>query len=55
MSQYMPAGAITMLLDYWSDTVAEPDVPLPTVEQVTGRPARTLATWAADHRADFLA
>ncbi len=51
----MPAGAITMLLDYWSDTVAEPDVPLPTVEQVTGRPARTLATWAADHRADFLA
>ena len=55
MSQYMPAGAIAMLLDYWSDTVTEPDVPRPTVEQVTGRPARTLATWAADHRADFLA
>lgn len=55
MSQYMPTGAITMLLDYWSDTVTEPDVPRPAVEQVTGCPARTLATWAADHRADFLA
>jgi uncharacterized protein YbjT (DUF2867 family) len=55
MSRYMPAGVITMLLDYWSDTVTEPDVPLPTVERVTGHPARTLATWAADHRADFLA
>jgi uncharacterized protein YbjT (DUF2867 family) len=53
MAAYMPAAVITMLLDYWSDTVAEPDVPLPTVEDVTGWPARTLASWAADHRADF--
>ena len=49
MAQYMPAGVIKMLLDYWSDTVAAPDVPLRTVEDVTGRRARTLATWAADH------
>jgi uncharacterized protein YbjT (DUF2867 family) len=28
-------------------------VPLPTVEQVTGRPARTFASWAVDHAADF--
>ena len=27
---------------------------LPTVEQVTGRPARTLAEWAAEHRELFL-
>lgn len=27
---------------------------LPTVEQVTGRPARTLAEWAAEHRDAFL-
>lgn len=53
MAQYMPAGVIKMLLDYWSDTVAAPDVPLRTVEDITGRPARTLATWAVDHRADF--
>jgi hypothetical protein len=53
MAQYMPASVIKMLLDYWSDTVAAPDLPLGTVEAVTGRPTRTLATWAADHRADF--
>ena len=55
MAQYMAPGAIKMLLDYWSDTVDEPDVPRSTVEQVTGWPARTLAEWATDHRADFLA
>ena len=44
---------IKMLLDYWSDTVREPDTVLSTVEDVTGRPARTLAQWASDHAADF--
>jgi uncharacterized protein YbjT (DUF2867 family) len=54
MSQYMPAEVIEMLVDYWSDTVAEPDVVLTTVESVTGRPARALTRWAADHADDFL-
>jgi hypothetical protein len=27
--------------------------PWPTVEQVTGRPARSFAEWARDHVADF--
>jgi uncharacterized protein YbjT (DUF2867 family) len=53
MSQYMPIEVIKMLLDYWSDTVTEPDVVLPTVESVTGRPGRTLAQWAQDHAPDF--
>lgn len=53
MSQYMPMDVIKMLLDYWSDTVAEPDRVLTTVESVTGRPARTLAQWARDHVGDF--
>jgi uncharacterized protein YbjT (DUF2867 family) len=53
MRAFMPAPIIRMLLDYWSDTVAAPDVVRPTVEQVTGRPARTLAQWAADHASDF--
>lgn len=44
---------VSMLLAYWSDTVETPDVVRPTVEQVTGRPARTLAEWARDHAADF--
>jgi uncharacterized protein YbjT (DUF2867 family) len=44
---------ISMLLDYWSDTVDAPDVVRPTVQQLTGRPARTLAEWAADHATAF--
>lgn len=55
LSRYMPPLIVNMLLRYWSDTVKEPDVVFPTVEQVTGRPARTLAEWAKDHAADFAA
>jgi uncharacterized protein YbjT (DUF2867 family) len=44
---------VSMLLDYWSDTVETPDVVRPTVQDVTGRPARTLAQWAQDYAAAF--
>lgn len=54
MSQYMPADIIQMMLDYWCDTVDQPDIVRPDVEQITGRPTRTLAQWAADHAADFI-
>ncbi|MDT7646488.1 MAG: hypothetical protein QOC75_3488 [Pseudonocardiales bacterium] len=53
MAQVMPAEIADLMLGYLAgsvDTVAEV---LPTVEQVTGRPARTYAEWAADHAADF--
>lgn len=53
MEQYMPLPVIKMLLDYWSDTVTVPDTVLPTVEQLTGRKARTLTQWAKDHASDF--
>ncbi len=53
MEKYMPVPVIKMLLDYWSDTITVPDVVLPTVEQLTGHKARTLAQWAKDHAADF--
>lgn len=53
MEKYMPLPVIKMLLDYWSDTVTAPDVVLPTVEQLTGLKARTLAQWAKDHASDF--
>ncbi|HET9999419.1 MAG TPA: NAD(P)H-binding protein [Ktedonobacteraceae bacterium] len=53
MEKYMPPPIIKMLLDYWSDTVTVPDVVLPTVEQLTGHKARTLAQWAKDHASDF--
>ncbi|MEV4251809.1 NAD(P)H-binding protein [Spirillospora sp. NPDC049652] len=50
--QYIPEPVMRMLLDYWRDTLTVPDIPRP-VTPVTGRPGRTLAEWAADHRADF--
>ena len=53
MSQYgVGDDIVTMLLDYWRDTVDDPDV-VRTAEQLTGRPARSLAEWARDHAADF--
>jgi uncharacterized protein YbjT (DUF2867 family) len=54
MAKFMPAPIIKMLLDYWSDTVANPDIVLPTVERLTGRKARTLASWAKNHASAFL-
>lgn len=54
MSAFMPEDIIKQLLNYWSDTVEQPDLVRPTVEQVIGRPARTLAEWVADHKADFM-
>ncbi|HZS01798.1 MAG TPA: NAD(P)H-binding protein [Chloroflexota bacterium] len=41
------------LLDYLARSVDRPPHLEPTVEQVTGRPARTFAQWAADHADDF--
>lgn len=51
-AQFIPQPIMKMLLDYWSDTLTAPDRPRPATP-VTGRPGRTLAQWAADHRADF--
>ncbi|MFC4913798.1 NAD(P)H-binding protein [Actinomadura gamaensis] len=51
-ARFIPEPVLKMLLDYWHDTLTVPDVPRP-VTAVTGRPGRTLAEWAADHRADF--
>ncbi|MGW7480483.1 SDR family oxidoreductase [Nonomuraea muscovyensis] len=41
-------------LDHWASIVAEPEPVTTTVEEVTGRPARTFREWAHDHAADFL-
>ncbi|MDL9978468.1 SDR family oxidoreductase [Microbacterium sp. ASV49] len=51
-SAFIPQPIMTMLLDYWSDTLTTPDRVRP-VTPLTGRPGRTLAQWARDHRADF--
>ncbi|MFE3224590.1 SDR family oxidoreductase [Nocardia sp. NPDC059228] len=51
-AQFIPEPIMKMLLDYWSDTLTTPDRVRPATE-VTGKPGRTLAEWAEDHRADF--
>jgi uncharacterized protein YbjT (DUF2867 family) len=53
VSQFIPEPVIAMLLDYWRDTVSQPDVPR-SAPGLTGVPARTLAQWAIDHRAEFV-
>lgn len=52
MAQFIPQPIMKMLLDYWSDTATTPDRVRPATP-VTGKPGRTLAEWAADHRKDF--
>lgn len=49
----MPAPAIDEYIDGLAARVGKPDPVLPTVEEVTGRPAFTYAQWAAQHAADF--
>ncbi|MFI7635871.1 NAD(P)H-binding protein [Nonomuraea sp. NPDC049400] len=50
---HMPPPAADFLLDQLAAAQAEPDSVLPTIEQVTGHPARTYAEWVAHHVADF--
>jgi uncharacterized protein YbjT (DUF2867 family) len=40
-------------LGYWASLVDTPEPVTGTVEEVTGRPARPFAQWAADHADDF--
>ncbi|GAA2778134.1 SDR family oxidoreductase [Nonomuraea dietziae] len=40
-------------LDYWAGIVTEPEPVTTTVEEVTGRPARTFREWARDHAVGF--
>lgn len=53
VGRFVPDDVITMLLDYWSDTLTTPETPRTTVQDLTGAPGRTLASWALDHRAAF--
>jgi uncharacterized protein YbjT (DUF2867 family) len=46
-------GFVDSALRHWGSLVDEPEPVTPTVELVTGRPARSFRTWAEDHRADF--
>lgn len=46
-------GVPTMPLDYLRSAVGVPAKVLPTIAEVTARPARTFAEWAEDHAEDF--
>ncbi|MEV6769010.1 NAD(P)H-binding protein [Nocardia sp. NPDC051030] len=49
----LPEFVQDFLLDIWAGTAANPERVVSTVAEVTGRPARSLSEWAADHAADF--
>ncbi|MFD7963101.1 NAD(P)H-binding protein [Streptomyces zaomyceticus] len=50
---FIPETFAGALLSYWASHDGRPTPLTRTVEELTGHPARTFATWAADHAADF--
>ncbi|MGH3759644.1 SDR family oxidoreductase [Actinophytocola sp.] len=46
---YSPSSVPELTAEEWDEAIK----PLPTVEEVTGRPPRTYAEWARDHVEDF--
>lgn len=51
--EYLPEPLADALLSYWAAHDGRPVAPTRTVEELTGHPARTFATWAADHADAF--
>ncbi|SEH01387.1 Uncharacterized conserved protein YbjT, contains NAD(P)-binding and DUF2867 domains [Nonomuraea solani] len=54
MAQYMDGPTGDALLDYWESCDGRPAELTPVVAELTGRPARTFASWAEENRAAFL-
>lgn len=56
VGRFLRPGIVQDLLRDWSETAADPSTALPvypTVEQVMGRPGRTLKQWTEEHAEDF--
>jgi uncharacterized protein YbjT (DUF2867 family) len=53
MSRAIPSNVAKMMLGYWARAVRRPAEVTREVERLTGHPARSFATWARDHAADF--
>jgi uncharacterized protein YbjT (DUF2867 family) len=53
-SAVMPAAVADMLMDAWAAAVGQPAYVTSTVQEITGRPARTFADWTRDHAAAFV-
>jgi hypothetical protein len=50
----LPPAVVDGALTYWARLVTEPEVVSPTVEEITGAPARPFRAWVSDHASDFL-
>jgi uncharacterized protein YbjT (DUF2867 family) len=55
LSRWGAADVVDALLRHLAEADGRPDSVCDTVAEVTGRPARTFAQWAADHAEDFRA
>lgn len=44
---------VAPVLEAWAGMAANPEPVTPTVQEITGAPARSLREWAIDHAADF--
>jgi len=53
MSQFMDGEFLAALFGLMADAVGKLAPVNDVIERITGRPARTFATWVADHRVDF--
>ncbi|RLK53982.1 SDR family oxidoreductase [Actinokineospora cianjurensis] len=53
MLAHMPAGIVAASLEFLGSPTAQETQVLPTVETVTGKPARTFAQWADDNAGAF--
>lgn len=53
VGRHMPPAVADTLLRMMADFENRPAEVSPAVEQITGRPPRTFARWAADHADDF--
>ncbi|GGS97275.1 SDR family oxidoreductase [Nonomuraea spiralis] len=54
VAQYMDGTFADALLDYWQGCDGRPVELTSVVEELTGTPARTFASWAEENRAAFL-
>jgi len=50
----LPPPVINMLLNAWAAASGQPAFVSPTVQQITGKPARTFLQWATDNKTSFL-
>ena len=53
MSASMPELYVDAFFEFFADGIVDQTTVLPTVEEVTGRPAGTFRAWAEAHAAAF--